>query len=102
MSTVRIPPPLRDATGGQRVVAAEGRTIGDLLDDLVSRFPALDGQLRHANVYVDGEDIRVLEELETAVDDTSTVILLPAMAGGSPHGRGRLHFWSAKRPPVEA
>ena len=82
MSTVRIPPPLRDATHGQQVVAAEGGTVGDLLDDLVARFPALDGQLQHANVYVDGEDIRVLDELETPVDDRSTVILLPAMAGG--------------------
>jgi molybdopterin converting factor small subunit len=82
MSTVRIPPPLRDAADGQPVVEAEGRTVGDLLDDLVARFPALDGQLQHANVYVDGEDIRVLDELETAVDDRSTVILLPAMAGG--------------------
>ena len=82
MSTVRIPPPLRDATGGEKVVAAQGKTVGDLLDDLVSRFPDLRGQLRYANVYVDGEDIRVLAELETPVDATSTVILLPAMAGG--------------------
>ncbi len=82
MSTVRIPPPLRDATEGQALVAAEGGTIGDLLDDLVSRYPALDGQLKHANVYVDGEDIRVLDELETPVNAASTVILLPAMAGG--------------------
>ena len=82
MSTVRIPPPLRDATEGQQIVAAEGGTVGDLLDDLVARFPALDGQLQHANVYVDGEDIRVLDRLETPVDATSTVILLPAMAGG--------------------
>ena len=82
MSTVRIPPPLRDATGGEQIVAAHGKTVGDVLDDLVSRFPDLDGQLRYANVYVDGEDIRVLAELETPVDATSTVILLPAMAGG--------------------
>jgi sulfur-carrier protein len=82
MSTVRIPPPLRDATGGLQVVDAEGGTVGDLLDDLVARFPDLDGQLRHANVYVDGEDIRVLDELDTPVHETSTVILLPAMAGG--------------------
>ena len=82
MSTVRIPPPLRDATGGEKVVAAQGNTVGDLLDDLVARFPDLRGQLRYANVYVDGEDIRVLAELETPVDTTSTVILLPAMAGG--------------------
>jgi molybdopterin synthase sulfur carrier subunit len=82
MSTVRIPPPLRDATEGQPVVAAEGGTVGDILDDLVAQFPALDGQLQHANVYVDGEDIRVLDRLDTPVDATSTVILLPAMAGG--------------------
>jgi sulfur-carrier protein len=82
VSIVRIPPPLRDATEGEPVVAAEGGTVGDLLDDLVARFPALDGQLQHANVYVDGEDIRVLDRLETPVDATSTVILLPAMAGG--------------------
>ncbi len=83
MTTVRIPPPLRDATEGASVVAADGGTIGDLLDDLVARYPALDGQLQHANVYVDGEDIRVLDELETPVHATSTVILLPAMAGGA-------------------
>ena len=82
MSIVRIPPPLRDATEGQQVVVADGPTIGELLADLVSRYPALDGQLGHANVYVDGEDIRVLDDLETAVDESSTVILLPAMAGG--------------------
>ena len=82
MSTVRIPPPLRDATGGEKVVVAQGTTVGDLLDDLMVRFPDLNGQLQHANVYVDGEDIRVLDRLETPVDATSTVILLPAMAGG--------------------
>ncbi len=82
MTTVRIPPTLRDATNGEATVAADGTTVRDLLDDLVSRFPALDGLLRYANVYVDGEDIRVLEDLETPVEDASTVILLPAMAGG--------------------
>jgi sulfur-carrier protein len=82
MTTVRIPPTLRDATGGEATVDAAGTTVGALLDDLVSRFPALDGQLRYANVYVDGEDIRVLDERETPVAEESTVILLPAMAGG--------------------
>jgi molybdopterin converting factor small subunit len=82
VTTVRIPPTLRDATGGDATVEADGATIGDLLDDLVARFPALDGQLRYANVYVDGEDIRTLEERETPVSERSTVILLPAMAGG--------------------
>ncbi len=82
MTTVRIPPTLRDATNGEATVGADGATVRDLLEDLVSRFPALDGQLQYANVYVDGEDIRVLDELETSVTDSSTVILLPAMAGG--------------------
>jgi sulfur-carrier protein len=53
-----------------------------VLDDLTSRFPDLEGQLRYANVYVDGEDIRTLDELETPVRDGATIILLPAMAGG--------------------
>jgi molybdopterin synthase sulfur carrier subunit len=64
-------------------VPAAGETVGDLLDDLTSRFPALQGQLQYANVYVDGEDIRTLDELETPVREGATVILLPAMAGGS-------------------
>ena len=83
MTSVRIPPTLRAATGGEREVAATGATVADVLDDLTSRFPALEGQLRFANVYVDGEDIRTLDELETPVREGATIILLPAMAGGS-------------------
>ena len=79
---VRIPPTLRPATGGEREVHASGGTVGELLDDLMSRFPSLRGQLQYANVYVDGEDVRVLEGGETRVDAASQVILLPAMAGG--------------------
>ena len=82
MTRVRIPPTLRTATGGEREVAASGETVADVLDDLTSRFPALEGQLRFANVYVDGEDIRTLDELETPVREGATIILLPAMAGG--------------------
>ena len=82
MTTVRIPPTLRAAVGGQREVPAVGTTVGEVLDDLTSRFPGLDGQLKFANVYVDGEDIRTLDDLETPVREGATVILLPAMAGG--------------------
>jgi molybdopterin converting factor small subunit len=92
VTSVRIPPTLRPATGGQREVPAAGETVGEVLDDLTSRFPALEGQLQYANVYVDGEDIRTLHELETPVNEGSTVILLPAMAGGSlgsPAGESR-------------
>jgi molybdopterin converting factor small subunit len=82
VTSVRIPPTLRTATGGEREVPATGETVADVLDDLTSRFPDLAGQLRYANVYVDGEDIRTLDELETPVRDGATIILLPAMAGG--------------------
>ena len=54
----------------------------DLLDDLTSRFPGLQGQLEYANVYVGGEDIRTRDGYETSVAESDTVILLPAMAGG--------------------
>ena len=83
MSVVRIPPTLRDDTRGEREVVAEGGTVRDLLDDLTFRFPTLEGKLEFANVYVEGEDIRTREGLDTSVDDRSTVILVPAMAGGS-------------------
>jgi sulfur-carrier protein len=83
VTRVRIPPTLREQTGGEREVGAEGDTVRDLLDDLASRFPALEEQLPFANVYVEGEDVRTLDGLDTEVTPGSTVILLPAMAGGS-------------------
>jgi len=83
MTTIRIPPTLREQTGGARELPAEGDTVRELLDDLMSRFPALEEQLPFANVYLEGEDVRTLEGLETEVHPGSTVILLPAMAGGS-------------------
>jgi sulfur-carrier protein len=89
LSRVRIPPTLRGETAGQREVEARGATVRELLDDLLGRFPALRGQLLEdgdlapfVNVYVEGEDVRTKDGLETSVDDGSTVILLPAMAGG--------------------
>jgi sulfur-carrier protein len=89
LSRVRIPPTLRSETQGAREVEARGGTVRELLDDLMSRFPALRGQLLaeddlapFLNVYVEGEDVRTKNGLETSVDDDATVILLPAMAGG--------------------
>ncbi len=82
MTRVRIPPTLREQTGGQRELVDEGDTVRDLLDDLMSRFPALEDQLPFANVYLEGEDVRTLDGLDTEVNPGSTVILLPAMAGG--------------------
>jgi molybdopterin synthase sulfur carrier subunit len=89
MTTVRIPPTLRAETGGERQVPAAGETVRELLNDLMSRFPGLRTQLvedeelaTFVNVYVGGEDVRMLAGLDTPVEQGSTVILLPAMAGG--------------------
>jgi molybdopterin synthase sulfur carrier subunit len=89
VTKVRIPPTLREQAGGQRELAADGDTVRDLLDDLMGRFPGLRTQLVEdgdiapfVNVYVEGEDVRTLDGLDTEVALGSTVILLPAMAGG--------------------
>ncbi len=89
MTTVRIPPTLRSETGGEREVPAHGATVRELLDDLTGRFPSLgsqifsDGELApFVNAYVEGEDVRTLDGLDTRVTEGSTVILLPAVAGG--------------------
>jgi len=89
MSLVRVPPVLRAEAGGVREVEASGSTVRELLEDLADRVPALgtrvygDGEIQpFVNVYVDGEDVRTRDGLDTPVRDSSTVILLPAMAGG--------------------
>ena len=73
-----------------REVDASGSNVRELLEDLASRIPALgsrvygNGEIRpFVNVYVDGEDVRTQDGLETRVGEGSTVILLPAMAGGA-------------------
>jgi molybdopterin synthase sulfur carrier subunit len=89
MSVVRVPPVLRAEAGGKREVEASGTTVRELLEDLTARVPALGSKVYEAgelqsfvNLYVDGEDVRTLDGLDTPVRDGSTVILLPAMAGG--------------------
>ncbi len=89
MTTVRIPPTLRPDAEDRREVAAAGTTVGEVLQDVAERFPALRARIfengniaRFVNVYVGGEDIRTQDGLETPVSEGSTVILLPAMAGG--------------------
>ncbi|MSO94176.1 MAG: pyridoxal-phosphate dependent enzyme [Thermoleophilia bacterium] len=96
MTTVRIPPTLRAEVGGERSVEAEGDTVRAVLEDLVARHPALGTQIlsggevaTFVNVYLGGEDIRTLGGLETEVGEGQTVILLPAMAGGSTPPRSR-------------
>ena len=90
MSSVRIPPVLRDAVGGSRSVAASGATVAEVLSDLFRQFPALrervteGGELsRFVNVYLNDRDVRYRDGLQTPVGEADTVILLPAMAGGS-------------------
>ena len=90
MSTIRIPPTLRAEAGGERQVEVEGASVRDLLEGLTTRYPALhqriweDGRIAEfVNVYVDGEDIRTLDGVDTAVREGATLILLPAMAGGN-------------------
>jgi molybdopterin converting factor small subunit len=89
MTRVRIPPTLRAEVGGARELDAQGSTVGEVIDDLVERYPSLRAQLfqngdlgAFVNVYLGGEDVRMLDGLDTEVGPGSTVILLPAMAGG--------------------
>ncbi len=93
---VRIPPVLRAEAGGSREVEAAGGTVRALLEDLTANLPQLGrkiydgGQIApFVNVYLDGEDVRTLDGVETPVKDGSTLILLPAMAGGEERGRGQ-------------
>ena len=90
MTAVRIPPTLRNEVGGARQVDADGETVRELLGDLAARYPSLGAQILEdgdlapfVNVYLGGEDVRTLEGLDTAVGDGQTLILLPAMAGGT-------------------
>jgi molybdopterin synthase sulfur carrier subunit len=90
MATVRIPPVLRPQTGDQSEVDATGGTVGDVLRSLASTHPGTEQQLfssdgelnRYVNVYLNDEDVRVLDGLETPISEADTVVILPAMAGG--------------------
>ena len=89
--SVRLPTILRSHAGGQSQVSAEGTTIGEVVDDLIRQFPGVqqtlrapDGGLhRFVNVYVNDEDVRYLDKLDTKVADGDTISILPAVAGGS-------------------
>ena len=91
MSTVKIPPVLRASTGGEKEVGADGGTVGEVLRALAQAHPATEAQLfsadgqlnRYVNVYLNDEDVRVLDGLETPVKESDTLVILPAMAGGA-------------------
>ena len=87
---VRIPTILRTYTDGARAVEGSGETLRAVLDDLEVRHPGIHDRIvdegglrRFVNVYLNDEDVRVLDGLETSVGDGDTVVILPAMAGGA-------------------
>jgi sulfur-carrier protein len=94
MPMIKVPPVLRPQTEGEGEVPVEGGTVGDALRALADRYPSTKDQLfspegdlnRYVNVYLNDEDVRVLEGLDTTVGDTDTVVILPAMAGGAKPG----------------
>jgi sulfur-carrier protein len=90
MATIKIPPVLRASVGGEKQVSASGDDVGAVLKDLAANHPATQSQLfsaegelnRYVNVYLNDEDVRVLDGLDTKVGDSDTLVILPAMAGG--------------------
>ena len=92
MATVRIPPILRPSVNEQKEVQASGVSVGEVLRSLASEYPDTASQLfgsdgalnRYVNVYLNDEDVRVLDGLGTGVGEGDVLVILPAMAGGSP------------------
>ena len=91
MATVKIPPVLRPSVGGEKEVHAPGEDVGAVLTSLAEQHPATETQLfsgegqlnRYVNVYLNDEDVRVLDGLDTGVSESDTIVILPAMAGGA-------------------
>jgi molybdopterin synthase sulfur carrier subunit len=89
MPQIRIPPVLRNEAGGNRTVDVEATTVRGALEALVAAHPALEervlsggGVPSFLNVFVDGEDVRLLDGIDTPLAENATVLLLPAVAGG--------------------
>jgi sulfur-carrier protein len=90
MATIRIPPVLRPSVGGEREVAADGSSVGEVLRSLVDAHTGTQDQIfgadgdlnRYVNVYLNDEDVRVLDGLDTPVGERDVLVILPAMAGG--------------------
>jgi molybdopterin converting factor small subunit len=90
MATVKIPPVLRPSTGGEKEISIGGSSVGDVLRGVIDAHPDTERQLfspegdlnRYVNVYLNDEDVRVLDGLDTTVEDSDVVMILPAMAGG--------------------
>jgi sulfur-carrier protein len=89
MAQIRIPPVLRSEAAGNRDVEVDAPTVRGALDALVAAYPALESRVRDGdgvptflNVFVDGDDMRLLEGLDTKIGASTTIRLLPAVAGG--------------------
>ncbi len=88
---VRLPTVLRPHAGGQAVLDVEGSTIGEVIASMVATYPGLSGQVisddgelnKFVNIYVNDDDVRYLDKLETAVADGDEISILPAVAGGA-------------------
>ena len=87
---VHIPAPLRQHTAGLAVVEATGASLQAVLDGLSSQYPAISERIlengkirRFVNVFINDEDIRYLDNLETAIKDGDEIAIIPAVAGGS-------------------
>jgi len=86
---VRVTASLQKLVGGQRAIQEEGATVGELLDRLEGRYPGFkqqivtDGRLhRFVNIYLNDEDIRFLQQLDTPLKEGDVISILPALAGG--------------------
>ena len=88
---VRIPTPLKKLTGEQDIIKATGRTVGEVIQWLIEAYPGLKERLldeqggvrRFINIYVNNEDIRFIQNLETPLKDGDQLSIIPAIAGGS-------------------
>ena len=87
---VRIPVQLRALTNGEEVVSASGKSVREIIEDIDKKYPGVkdriceaDGRVRRfVNIFVNEEDIRFLDNLQTAISDQDEVSIIPAIAGG--------------------
>jgi molybdopterin synthase sulfur carrier subunit len=87
---VRIPVQLRALTNGEEVVTASGRSVSEIIEDIESKYPGVkdricetDGKVRRfVNIFVNEEDIRFLDNLQTPISENDEVSIIPAIAGG--------------------
>ena len=88
---INIPTPLRRLTNGLNMVEAEAASIGEVIGSLESQFPGMKerlvdetGEIRYfVNLYLNGEDVRFLQGMDTTIESGDEISIVPAVAGGS-------------------